>query len=147
MSRNCTDFACLEEQKAEELLKLSAAVEERDEISFSWAPVVDGEWLKAPPTDLIEAKNYNIDVPIIIGSNRDEIGGFLSSEKMFEEKDFNELVIYDDFNSDGYHVRQNETDLTFIKSLYSVSGNYEYPADLGDFSNWWWMAQRVETDR
>lgn len=32
-----------------------------------------------------------------------------------------------------------------VKSLYAPSA-YAYPADLGDFSQWWWTAMRVATD-
>merc|ERR1712072_1524441 len=39
-----------------------------------------------------------------------------------------------------------EDNVKMVKRLYSPSV-YTYPADLGEFSQWWWTAMRIATDQ
>ena len=63
-SANCSGLDCL-------LAMDAAAVEKAS--SGSWGPTVDDVSLSAAPTDLIAAGRYNNKVPVLIGSNRDEM--------------------------------------------------------------------------
>lgn len=60
----CSDVDCL--------LKLDPAALQAA-ASGGWGPTVDGVSLTAAPTELIATKNYNNKVPVLIGSNRDEV--------------------------------------------------------------------------
>ena len=65
----CTNLACLQALSTEQLLAATFVGEH-------WGPVVDGKALPAAPIDLISQGKYNNKVPIVIGSNRDEMVGF-----------------------------------------------------------------------
>ena len=152
---NCSDVACLKAMDAEQIVSVSAHVEDMDDISVAWAPVVDGKGLKRLPTELIELGEYNIEASVIVGSNRDDGSLFLLNGEAgnftndLDEDDFDAIIQYDDFNFGGYHSYQpfNDTTVAYIKELYDLNGEYQYPDQRGKYSDNWWKIMRAETDR
>ena len=86
----------------------------------------------------------NNKVPIIIGSNRDEMAFWTikSVPSTLTEAGFDQTV---QSFSKG---RINASALVEIKNIYSnaTTGSYPYPKKRGKYSQWWWEATRVATD-
>merc|ERR1712232_1301338 len=68
----CNDAECLEKISTESLRSAFAASAGKT----SWGPAVDGVSLEDEPFNLIRHGKYNDKVPIMIGSNRDEMAFF-----------------------------------------------------------------------
>ena len=132
----CPTLDCMLSRTSKELLDASGAMAAA---GFSgWGPVVDGVSLSDTPENLITNNNYNNKVPIIIGSNRDELAFFTIKgvKNNLNEAELN--TILDAKNIKG--AKQEE-----MKELYSRE-NYTYPKKLGKFSFYWWQATRIGTD-
>ena len=142
------------------LLAMDATTVEKAS-SGGWGPTVDDVSLSAAPTDLIAAGRYNNKVPVLIGSNRDEMAcvhgpvrtmlcsdthSCRDSEMMplcqpgyryftVSEKVPNQLTELGMellLRADGL----NESAIRAIKEVYRPGGGYPYPADLGNYSIW-----------
>lgn len=103
-----------------------------------WGPVIDGVSMTASPQELIARGEYNNQVPIVIGSNRDEWSIFTLANTSFypsrmTEDELDALLVY------------VGDDREAVKQLYDPSV-YEYPSNLGAFSQSWWTAVRIGTD-
>jgi len=103
-----------------------------------WGPVVDGVSMTGTPQQLIPAGKFNTLVPVVMGSNRDEMNSLLqylpAIKPAMTETDFDNLLAY----------LGNDTIKT-VKKLYHPSV-YAYPKDLRGNSQWWWAAMRIATD-
>ena len=92
---------------------------------------------------LIKSGDYNKAVPVVVGSNRDELQFFFlytSIPTNLSEAQFDQIA-----NDAG----MTSTDLTAMKLVYrspQFGGTYPYPADLGAYSLWYWMLMRSGTD-
>lgn len=126
----CTDLDCLVSLPAETLNKL-------DSLVLKSMPVIDGVSLTAAPWDIMLQGKHNIDVPVMIGSNRDEAALItnLALPHHVGEKTFTLLI------SALLGLRA----VPKVKRLYDPA-NYNYPSDLGNFSQWWWTITDAATD-
>lgn len=68
---NCTDLACLRAIPGEDIIALGAI----DQLGY-WGAIVDGVELPADPRDMVRTGDF-YHVPIILGTNSDEVPGFL----------------------------------------------------------------------
>ncbi len=128
---NCSDLDCL-------LLIDAATVEKASQ--GGWGPTIDGVNLVAAPTDLIAQGSYNSKVPVLIGSNRDEMAYFTISEKVpnqLTEVGMDVLLLDEGLN---------RSTIQALKAVYDPDGDYPYPANLGNYSIWYWMSMRITTD-
>lgn len=124
----CQTLDCVVALPAETLNKL--------EVLFL-GPVVDNVSLTAAPWDLILQGEHNKDVPVMLGSNRDEAAliTYPLLPKQVGEKTFDLLV------TALLGVRA----IPKVKKLYDPA-NYDYPSDLGGYSQWWWTITDAATD-
>ena len=128
---NCSDLDCLLSMDA-------AAVEKASQ--GGWGPTIDGVNLVAAPTDLIAQGKYNSKAPVLIGSNRDEMAYFTILEKVpnqLTEVGMDALLL-----GEGVNMSKIEG----LKEVYDPDGGYPYPANLGNYSIWYWMSMRIATD-
>jgi carboxylesterase type B len=129
----CTNLACLREKSTADVEALHGSM------TFT-GPAIDGVSLTAAPADLIAAggHSYNSRVPVMIGSNRDEMAFFLplyyTSPQLTEAQFDHQLK-----TQAGLSAAQIES----IKKVYT-SKDYPYPTKRGLFSKWYWMLTRVE---
>jgi carboxylesterase type B len=133
---SCLSLYCMIKKTPKELLEVTATMAMA---GFStWGPVVDGVSLTDTPENLITNHDYNNKVPIIIGSNRDEMAFFTISQvkNTLSETGLNLLL-----DSQGIVGNQQRE----LKDLYAPA-NYSYPKKLGKFSLYWWYATRIGTD-
>ncbi|XP_064627668.1 uncharacterized protein LOC135487621 isoform X2 [Lineus longissimus] len=65
-------LACLRAKSAESLAFNSADWIVKNAMIFPWAPTPDGEFLKGNPFEMTEAADFNRDVDIMIGFNKNE---------------------------------------------------------------------------
>ena len=132
----CYTLDCMLNKTAKELLNAFGAMAAS---GFpDWGPVVDNVSLKDTPENLITNNDYNNNVPIIIGSNRDEMAFFFISS------------IKNDLTKAGLDAILDARSIVGDKKkelmyLYSPE-NYTYPKKLGKFSLYWWQATRIGTD-
>lgn len=107
-----------------------------------WGPVVDGVSMTGTPQQLIAAGKFNKKVPVLMGSNRDEFSLFIKLipaihpmyKSSMNETDFDNLLAF-----------LGKDTIKTVKKVYDPS-IYEYPKDLGGYSQWWWTAMRIATD-
>ena len=131
-------YACLLELNASTLLKVGLGVTGDGD---GWGPVVDGVSLSNTPAQLVANMSYQSRVPVLIGSNRDEMAFWTVStvsselnEREFERK----LNEFDRFTPE--EVRE-------IREIYAgPDSTYAYPSDFGNRSKWWWALTRASTD-
>ena len=76
-----------------------------------------------------------------MGSTRDEFVSFILPNNIISPS-LNET----DFDQHWLSQRLNDTEFTRFKEIYAP-GNYEYPTNLGNYSQWYWTAMRAETDQ
>jgi len=137
----CADVDCLLSKSAQEVMESTTAwTSTATEPEVHWGPVVDGVSNSGSAQELIADGHFNRDIPVLIGSNIDEFALFLlgntnaSYARDMTEAGFDHLM--------GYIGAEN---LRTLKQAYDPSV-YEYPANLGSSSEWWWKAMRVATD-
>lgn len=145
----CESLDCLVEKGENEILAYSNTVGEMMNegrqspalISNSdWVPVIDGINLPNSPSALIATKKHNVNVPVIIGSTREDLqkpGSWDLPQNMTEAEFDNRLETY---------LYLNDDEVAEIKSIYDPE-NYTYPSNLGDYSIWYWMFIRFLIDR
>jgi len=130
----CADIDCVVGLNATDLVKFQ-------ELKH-WGPVVDGISLLANPLDLVASQRYNNKVPVIVGSNRDEEAFFLNiaAYKAIVPADLSSarLDMILAYTLGAGHVAE-------VKKLYDPAV-YEYPANLGNYSQSWWTYMRIKTD-
>ena len=93
--------------------------------------------------DRISAGMYNNKVPVLMGSNRDEMALFLAQDAS-TPRDLNATMLRQLLLAKLPTNLQPKVDA--ILNLYAPGGTYPYPANLGRFSQSWWTAMRIETD-
>merc|ERR1712086_455178 len=115
--------------------------------SVEWGPTVDGVSLTDTPAALIAKKEYNNKVPIIIGSNRDEMAFFflLSPFKRLAPANLG-FFGYSAIMLTQLVKMGTGENLVALNKLYDPAV-YEYPKDLGSYSMWWWKAMRIVTEQ
>lgn len=139
----CKDLECLLKLPAN---ALSDAVNETSKTAtWSWGPAIDGVSLTDTPWNLVHNSKYNNEVPIMIGSNRDEYAlfAFLSQGASILPATMTELQLA--LLLAG-KFKFNPEELWKVKEIYNPS-KYPYPRDLGNFSSWWWAGMRIFTDQ
>jgi carboxylesterase type B len=126
------------------ILKLSASTLinlQRVDAESKWGPVVDGVLLSDSPLNLIRKGQYNNRVPVLLGSNRDEAAFFLllgPGRKLLPLNASEQFL-------DMFLAWKFPSQVADVKKLYDPS-RYEYPSDLGKFSQTWWTVMRIWTD-
>lgn len=128
----CEDLDCLLKADAKSVLD----ADQKDGY-HGWLPVIDGVSLTDNIVALFDAKLFNNQVPIILGSNSDEAANKEGLPTNMTEAEFDSLDPYSSMTSD---------ELTELKRLYSPTVYSYYPADLGEYSIWYWMDVRIQTD-
>lgn len=136
---------CLQSMSAKELLESSNnalhRINAETNYSLIWSPIVDGVERTEDPKTIIEKGRHNTQVPLIIGSNRDEMA-FWTIDPSVISYEATEI----DF--DGYMRKSNVSDgeIEELKQIYGPgTTTYEYPKDEGSFSGWWWAVTRSVT--
>jgi len=130
---SCDDLPCLLKLSAS---KIITVVHQIEALGAKWGPVVDGISLPALPDELMSRGEYNKDVPVMLGSNRDEQAFWLAGHQpRMTEQEFDA----------SFNRRYSFSTVAKIKELYHPS-SYPYPSDLGDYSEWWWASMRIATD-
>jgi len=145
---HCTDLNCLLRLNAVKLVRAARSLNAnprpgRDPLC-QWGPVIDGVALRAYPQDSIARGDYNKKVPVLIGSNRDE-DALWAASKHAGGIPFNLTNAQLDalFLKDLPELRP--ASITKMKQLYDPS-SYQYPPNLGNYSQPWWTAMRIATD-
>merc|ERR1712107_715026 len=112
----------------------------------NWGPSIDGVALPGFPQDLIADGSYDNEVPVLLGSNRDEMSYWMAkrpvdlftfhlpSNLTTAEADF--LI----FMSEGAEVTEK------LLAVYA-SDRYEYPDYRGEYDAQWWTVLRIFTDK
>lgn len=106
-----------------------------------YGPVIDGVNLLGEPWKLFQQHKHNTKVPVILGSNRDEMALFLILEAPLGKS---EVVQKAEFKAAAKNAAPGKE--AEVEKLYSFNGTYPYPDDLGNYNKWWWMTMRVATD-
>ena len=107
-----------------------------------FSPVVDGVEVLATPFTLFD-QGKHAHLPLIGGSLRDEYSYFLTNTthlpKDADQSDFDALLLplLPANSSDAY--------LSRLHTAYSAA-EYQYPADLREYSQWWWAGMRAFSD-
>ncbi len=135
---NCAAFDCMLELNAKTIANAAAIHDGNIDYGGDWTPVVDKVSVTVAPIDAFTSHQYNTKVPVIIGSNRDEMSVFLSglTPSDLTEPELHEMLIADGLNTSAVER---------VLALYSPDV-YEYPANRGNFSLPYWMNVRIETD-
>lgn len=125
----CKDFDCL--------LTANATLLTCHDLEY-W-PAIDGVEFNASAGELIQSGRYHKDVDVLLGSNRDEfsmfVGGFIPQK--VGELEFDailEILLPNPFLHPA------------VKRIYKANGDYEYPAQLANYSQDWWEIIRMGTD-
>lgn len=144
IASGCTSLECLVATSADDLLNYTATATEQirnetkslREINYDdFHPVIDGVSLINTPSALIAAKQYNREVPVMIGSVRDDLFDPLVPENLTEAE----------FEAWGLQSL-GPTELEGLRRVYDPKV-YTYPANLGNASMWYWMYRRYLNDR
>jgi len=136
-SASCKTLDCLVALSGKDLAQVIQKMSFMDYLGI--APVVDGISLKNTPKAIMLQGKHNTKSPVIIGSNREELASAWFNHYPHE---MNETVFDSILSSPGFFAKK---DLAEIKKLYDPS-QYEYPAKLGNYSQWWWTISRMQTD-
>merc|ERR1712070_337555 len=136
------------DRNASEIEYLMNATAAKSKLPYlHWGPIVDGVSMNGTPQELVPAGKFNNKVPVIVGSNRDEFSAFLLGKQnpqlMNINADFRANMTETQF--DDLFAYLGEANVKMVKRLYSPSV-YTSPADLREFSQWWWTAMRIATD-
>jgi len=100
-------------------------------------PVVDGVAQLAGSEVNVKQGNYQ-KVDVLLGSNRDEVALFVDGvlPNQLSETELDLMLA---------SLVVNPFRISNLKKLYDPA-NYEYPEDLGDYSQAWWQFVRMGTD-
>eukprot|EP00928_Gymnodinium_smaydae_P043580 TRINITY_DN29164_c0_g1_i2.p1 TRINITY_DN29164_c0_g1~~TRINITY_DN29164_c0_g1_i2.p1 ORF type:complete len:630 (+),score=53.79 TRINITY_DN29164_c0_g1_i2:59-1948(+) len=130
----CADVLCLQDLSAQRLLKVARSS------TLPFGPVVDEVSLQDYPLKLLSSGRYNRQVPVILGSNRDEAAysmyGTIPSKLTGAEL---EILMRLALPCLDAAARRR------VKEIYDPS-NYTYPTNLGEFSQAWWTVMRMSSD-
>lgn len=138
----CEHLTCLLQVSGQALANATRQLWRLNPIAFTFGPVIDGTTLTAHPQQLIGNGKYNNRVPVMIGSNRDEASFFMVRDKMFPDN-LTEVQLNQELP--GLFPMLNASGIAVAKQIYSPT-NYEYPSNLGRWSQSWWTAMRMATD-
>jgi len=148
----CRDLQCLLGVANENLLNVSSSAPVFEPLLrmsakglLSWGPVIDGVSLMDLPLRLIAHGSYNKEVPVMLGSCRDEMAMMMVMPMVqgMLPSDLDEL-------REGVYLGDvlglQPTQVPEVKALYDPS-NYSYPKNLNGFSQNWWTLMRIITDQ
>jgi len=111
-----------------------------------WGPVVDGITLTDTPEALLSRGEYNRQVPVMIGSNRDEYSLFVVSTKKGEPPSW-PANMSEAYLREHLSTFLSGADVKQVQALYQPqSYRYPPPEARGGYSLFWWMAMRISTD-
>jgi len=127
----CSDIDCLAHASNEDL---GAFVQKHSE----WFPVIDGASLFDFPQTVVGHGKHNTNVPVLIGTNRDEVAYFAVGKV---PKQFPKEALEASLQDTVYAANESE-----LLELYKFNGSYPYPSNLGDYSTWFWEYLRISTD-
>eukprot|EP01059_Diplonema_ambulator_P025732 TRINITY_DN42829_c0_g1_i1.p1 TRINITY_DN42829_c0_g1~~TRINITY_DN42829_c0_g1_i1.p1 ORF type:complete len:573 (+),score=44.17 TRINITY_DN42829_c0_g1_i1:33-1721(+) len=140
----CGDAECLKQMAATDLEKAASRLPSiPGGIFITWSPVIDGVELTEHPWKLFQSGDFNTDIKVLAGANRDEYAYFFLTDGTPKanatESDFKSLL--------SPFLPPNNTDeyMTTLIGLYQEN-QYEYPADRGGMDFWWWAAMRAKSD-
>ena len=142
-----TGLECLRALDAEKLRDVAIAQGALLPKDRGWGPVVDGVALSKTPLDLILDGDYNAKVPVLSGTNRDEMAYFFivfGVDPGIDTAAMEALL-------PAYGLTANATDMAALRQLFAIDGSggaYEYPpkARRGNYSDAWWVGMRMLTD-
>ena len=89
----CAGLGCLLNATPAALIKVIEKLDTAKVGSHGWGPVVDGVRLVDTPLALVSAGRYNTKVPVLLGSNRDEMAywSIASVDNQLTEAGFDEV--------------------------------------------------------
>eukprot|EP00941_MAST-03F_sp_MAST-3F-sp1_P003191 g3191.t1 len=136
------DLNCALNKSADEVLKqgmVGGALDAPCRDGCSWAPVVDGVELSDYPWVMLEKGIRKPNVSILHGWNRDDGDGFVAKDvaPLSNEATESELLHW----IETVFSFSNTTALEVLQLYKEI----EHPSIEG-FSNYWWIADRIETD-
>ena len=140
----CSNLACL---RAKDATTVESAARS---MGFT-GPIVDGISMMDTPAALIGLKLYNSQVPVLIGSNRDENAFFTLLQRL--DPNMTEAEMESLFAE--RYPGLNQAKIAQIKATYAFpaaadaaekADRYPYPTQLGAYSKWYWMFMRAATD-
>eukprot|EP00927_Polykrikos_kofoidii_P086255 TRINITY_DN9609_c0_g1_i1.p1 TRINITY_DN9609_c0_g1~~TRINITY_DN9609_c0_g1_i1.p1 ORF type:complete len:587 (-),score=55.49 TRINITY_DN9609_c0_g1_i1:27-1787(-) len=148
----CADVDCLLRVDAGKLLSAAQSMSTNGLTQIragpdnlcQWGPVIDSVSLLAYPQEMIARGWYNSKVPVVLGSNRDE-DALWAAQTSDGGYPFNLTEIQLDKLLEQNLPRFGVDGIKVVKELYA-SSSYQYPEDLGNFSQQWWTAMRIATD-
>merc|ERR1712176_1753202 len=137
---NCSNSSCMRGRSMQAILEAIPN-------GSKWAPVADKVHTFASPADLFARGEFNA-VPVLLGSNREEMSIVTHGNKMMPGLPYNITVaelgrFWDTLPIPGRPLSSDE--IVQVLQLYAPE-NYSYPEDLGHYSQAWWMATRIKTD-
>ena len=140
----CNSLECLQQLSAAELYSHTNGT--------VWAPVIDNVTISSEPWKAFRDGKYHR-VPIMLGSNRDEFS-FWAADPVWNATaaaPINRNASKEDFESG---LQQMFTDKGIVPTVDDFqqlidiySNRSEYPANLGNWSMWWWAEMRAVTDQ
>lgn len=138
----CADLNCLLNVSGHRLATSVQKLWEANPSAFTMGPVIDGAALLASPQQLIDSGKYNNKVPVVIGSNRDEASFFVIRDHLLpqnaSEADLDVVLAH-------FYSQLNASEIAMAKRIYAEP-DYSFPAVLGNYSKFWWIAMRMATD-
>jgi len=130
----CQAVSCLLNSSAQDIYR---ALTSSATSAPVWGPVIDGVSLADAPEILIARGDFN-KVPVLLGSTRDEDAyAMVHSFTDLTEAQFDSMF--------KARFPTLQVLLPELKRIYAP-GAYPYPADLGNYSQWWWTWMRIRTD-
>lgn len=140
---NVSNVTCLLAAKTDTLLSVGHQAARKD---FVYAPLIDNVTLMGKPWELIQSGDYNNQVPVLIGSCRDEMSKFMELSPHSWPAHMNNETMWS-LLVELYNL--TEANITKLSNAYSRNkSDYDFPSrrQLGLFSRWWWMLMRIRTD-
>jgi len=136
----CANLDCLLELSTELVLAASQAVTQAN-----WGPAIDGVALPGFPQDLIADGSYDNEVPVLLGSNRDEMSYWMAKRPV----DLSALHLPSNLTTAeaDYLIGMSEgTEVTEKLLAVYAPDRYEYPDYRGEYDAQWWTVLRIFTD-
>jgi para-nitrobenzyl esterase len=146
-SIECHTLSCLRELDASTLLT------EGNPAGVIWNPVVDGRYTKESPIEAFR-KGQAHDVPVIIGSNHNEMSVLTRSSFAGIPYNLTDAEVDEQLGlpfSSPYKLpipgpALTPDEIATVKRLYAPETYRNYPADLGPYNQNFWMVTLAKTD-
>lgn len=138
LETQCVDVDCLLRVSAPELLGAARRV-------GKWGPVIDGVSLRSYPAQLLARGEYNREVPIMLGSTRDEASLWMADNRSEGWLPPTVSAVNLSAFVAGFFTTLGPAGMEALKKLYAPP-SYVYPEFLGNYSQPWWTAMRMVTD-